>query len=80
MGLNRYVVAKVDSRDPYTSLLMSHTGVGRKTAEKLLEVFKTPWDLYIATFADVAKASTKRIATLIFKDLGKDVDDTTSKK
>lgn len=80
MGLNRYVVAKVDSRDPYTSLLMSHTGVGKKTAERLLEIFKTPWDLYTASFTNVAEASTKRIATLIFKDLGKNVDDTASKK
>ena len=77
MGLNRYVTTKVDSRDPYTSLLMSHTGVGKKTAEKLLEVFITPWELYSAGYKTEVAASTKRIAKLIYKDLGKEVDEKT---
>lgn len=78
MGLNRYVVAKVDIRDPYTSLLMAHRGVGKKTAEKLVETFKTPWRLYTASFDAVRKASSKRVASFIYKDLGKNEDDSTT--
>ena len=74
MGLNRYVVNKVDRKDPYVSRLMSHSGVGKKTAEKLMGIFKTPWELYSAPFETLKQASSKRIAGLIYKDLGKKDD------
>ena len=75
MGLNRYVKARADTKDPYVALLMGHTGVGKKTAEKLLDIFTTPWKLYSATYRKLAGATTKRVAKNIFKDLGKALDD-----
>jgi|TARA_Y100000310_G_scaffold312498_1_gene359851 ERCC4-type nuclease len=73
-GLNRFVVTKTKQktqRDIYIAQLMTHPGIGYKTAEKLIESYETPWKIYRMSFEALETFTTANVAESIFKDIGR---------
>ncbi len=72
-GLARSVVIKDKKEKPYRNHLMSIRDIGEKTAERLLESWGTPWDLYSMPYDVLVELEGERVASSVFKGIGKAV-------
>lgn len=70
-GLARSVVIKDKKEQPYKNHLRSIGGIGEKTADKLLESWGTPWDLYSLPYEVLVEMEGERVASSVFKGIGR---------
>lgn len=70
-GLNRNIVVKSDVHKPYETHLATFPGIGMKVAEKLIKDHTSPWDLYKMPYNVLAEFIGDRLATSVFKGIGK---------
>lgn len=70
-GLARAVVIKDKKEHRFRAHLMSIPDIGEKTADKLLEGWDTPWDMYSMPYDILVGLEGDRVARALFDGIGK---------